>query len=308
MQRFIVRKLFEAVITLLGLSLIVFSAVHLSGDPARYLMPSGVEGGEEVYRDIRQRLGLDKPFLVQYVIFLKNVFTRFDFGRSITDNRPVRDLIMERLPNTVQLGGVALVFAVLLGVPLGILSAVKRDTIFDKSGKLIAIFGMAAPQFWLAIMLIILFGAKLQWLPVYGKGGILHLILPAFVIALTLVAAMMRLGRSSMLEILDSEYIKFARVKGLKENLIIWKHAARNAIIPLLTFGGLALAGVFHGVVVVEQVFAWPGMGRLMLGGVLERNMPVVQGTVLTAGFFYIAVALIIDILYVYVDPRIRYD
>ena len=194
------------------------------------------------------------------------------------------------------------------GVPIGILSAVKRDTIFDHFGKLFAVVGIAAPSFWVAIMGILLFGAILGWLPTFGRGGLDHLILPACVLGWASMAGMVRLARSSMLEVLDSEYVKFARIKGLKESLVIWKHALKNAVIPVLTFCGLTLAGLLNGSVAIEVVFAWPGIGRLMLTGIQTRDFPIVQATVLAAGFFYIVTALIVDILYAYVNPRIRYD
>jgi peptide/nickel transport system permease protein len=222
--------------------------------------------------------------------------------------RSARDVLLERLPATLQLAGAAFVLSIVVGVPLGVLSAVKRDTIFDNFGKLFATLGIATPNFWIAIMLILLFGGILGWLPTYGRGGIEHFILPAFVLGWSAMAGMVRLGRSSMLEVLDSEYVKFARIKGLSERIVIYKHALKNAIIPLLTFSGLTLAGLLNGSVAVEVVFAWPGIGRLMLEGISRRDFPIVQATVLAAGFFYILTALLVDILYAYVNPRIRYD
>ena len=191
---------------------------------------------------------------------------------------------------------------------MGILSAVKRDSIFDQIGKLFAVAGIAAPNFWIAIMLILLFGAILGWLPTYGRGGIDHFILPAFVLSWHSMAGVLRLTRSSMLEVLDSEYVKFARIKGLSESLVIYKHALKNAVIPVLTFSGLTLAGLLNGSVAIEVVFAWPGIGRLMLEGINRRDFPIVQATVLAAGFFYVVTALLVDILYAYVNPRIRYE
>ena len=215
---------------------------------------------------------------------------------------------MARLPATLQLAGAAFALSVIVGVPLGILSAVKRDGFLDNFGKLFAIMGIATPNFWIAIMLIMFFGAILGWLPTFGRGGIEHFVLPAFVLGWSAMAGMVRLGRSSMLEVLDSEYVKFARVKGLNERLVVWKHALKNAVIPLLTFSGLTLAGLLNGSVAVEVVFAWPGIGQLMLQGIQTRDFAVVQATVLAAGFFYIVTALLVDILYAYVNPRIRYD
>jgi peptide/nickel transport system permease protein len=208
----------------------------------------------------------------------------------------------------LQLAGVAFLLTMVVGIPLGILSAVKRDTIFDNLGKFFAVAGIAAPSFWIAIMLILLFGAILGWLPTFGRGGIEHFILPAFVLSWSGMAGVLRLARSSMLEVLDSEYVKLARIKGLPERIVVYKHALKNAVIPVLTFSGLTLAGLLNGSVVVEVVFAWPGIGRLMLTGIQSRDFPVVQATVLAAGLFYIVTALLVDILYAYVNPRIRYD
>ena len=305
MHRYIFIRGVQGIFTLLALSIIIFMSVHLTGDPALFLLPH--DAGEAEYQQLRKNLGLDRPILFQYGTFMKNA-VRGDFGVSITTRRPARDVLLERIPATLQLAAAGMALAMVVGIPLGILSSVKRDSIFDKIGKMFAITGMAAPQFWVAIMLILLFGAILKWLPTFGRGGPDHFILPAFVLAWSLMAAMMRLSRSAMLEILDSEFIKFARVKGLHERLILWKHALRNALIPVLTFSGISLAGLMNGAIVIEVVFAWPGVGRLMLEGVLERNFPIVEATVLTSGVFFIATSLIVDILYAYVDPRIRYN
>lgn len=304
MQRYILGRVAQGVVTLLVLSLVVFLAVRMSGDPALFLLPEG-DTSQEDYEQMKKNLGLDKPLYVQYSIFLGNLL-RGRFGDSTIDRRPARDALFERLPATIQLAAAGMLLATLLGIPLGVLSAVKRDSIFDKAAKLFAVIGMATPSFWLAIMGILVFGALLKWLPTYGRGGPEHFILPSTVIAWSIMAGMVRLGRSSMLEILDSDFIKFARVKGLKERLILWKHALRNAMIPLLTFSGLSLAGLMNGTIVVEVVFAWPGIGRLLLEGVVRRDIPVVQATILASAFFYITLSLIVDILYAYVDPRIR--
>ena len=305
MQRYILSRVLQGIIALLALSLIIFMSVHLSGDPALLLLPP--EATTADYEQLRENLGLDRPILIQYGTFLLNA-VQGDFGHSITTRRPARDVLFERIPATLQLAAAGMFLAVLMGVPLGILSAVKRDSILDKACKLFAIAGIGAPQFWVAIMLILLFGAILQWLPTSGRGGPSPFVLPSFVLAWSIMAGMMRLARSSMLEVLDSEFVKFARVKGLTEKLVIWKHALRNALIPLITFGGISLAGLLNGAIVVEVVFAWPGVGRLMLEGVAQRNFPIVEATVLTSGFFYILTSLFVDILYVYVDPRIRIE
>ena len=215
---------------------------------------------------------------------------------------------MQRLPATLQLAGVAFLLTIIVGIPLGVLSAVKRDSIFDHFGKFFAVLGIATPNFWIAIMLILLFGAILGWLPTFGKGGIDHYILPAFVLSWGGMAGIVRLVRSSMLDVLDSEYVKFARVKGLPEKMVVYKHALKNAVIPALTFSGLTLAGLLNGSVAVEVVFAWPGIGRLLLQGINQRDFPIIQATVMAAGLFYVVISLIVDILYAYVNPRIRYE
>ena len=305
MYRYITVRLVQAIITLVVLSLAVFLSVHATGDPALYLL--GPDDGVKEYEQLKENLGLNKPLIVQYGLFLSDV-VRGEFGYSHIMGRSARDLLLERAPATLQLAGVAFVLTVIVGVPLGIVSAVKRDTFLDSAGKFFAVAGIAAPSFWIAIMLILLFGAILGWLPTFGKGGIDHFILPAFVLSWHSMAGVLRLSRSSMLEVLDSEYVKFARIKGLSERLVVYKHALKNAIIPVLTFAGLTLAGLLNGSVVVEVVFAWPGIGRLMLTGIQSRDFPVVQATVLAAGLFYIVTALMVDILYAYVNPRIRYD
>ena len=305
MQRFIFIRLGQAALTLWLLSLAVFLSVHLTGDPAAYLL--GPELGSHEYEQLKKNLGLDRPLVVQYGDFMWDL-ARADFGRSAIKGIPARDLLLQRIPATLELALSAFALSIIFGIPLGILSAVKRDTIFDTAGKLFAVVGIAAPSFWIAIMGILLFGAILGWLPTFGRGGIDHLILPALVLGWASMAGMVRLGRSSMLEVLDSEYVKFARIKGLSERIVIWKHALKNAVIPVLTFAGLTLAGLLNGSVAIEVVFAWPGIGRLMLQGIQTRDFPVVQASVLAAGFFYVFTALVVDILYAYVNPRIRYD
>ncbi len=305
MQRFILVRLLQAIITLLILSLAVFLSVHLTGDPALYLL--GPESTDEDYEQMKKNMGLDKPLVVQYGLFLSKV-VRADFGDSHISKLPARKELFERFPATLQLAGAAFLLTIVVGIPLGILSAIKRDSIFDNLGKFFAVAGIAAPSFWIAIMLILLFGPILGWLPTFGRGGLDHFILPAFVLSWSSMAGVLRLTRSSMLEVMDSEYVKFARIKGLSERLVIYKHALKNAVIPVLTFSGLTLAGLLNGSVAIEVIFAWPGIGRLMLQGINQRDFPIVQATVLAAGLFDIITALVVDILYAYVNPRIRFE
>ena len=305
MRRFIFVRLVQALITLLILSLAVFLSVRLTGDPAAYLLPP--ESTVKDYEQLKKIMGLDRPLPVQYGLFLSRV-VRGDFGDSLISGRSSRDVLMERFPATLQLALAAFLLTMIAGIPLGILSAVKRDTIVDTFGKFFAVAGIAAPSFWIAIMLILLFGAILGWLPTHGRGGIEYFILPAFVLSWSGMAGVLRLARSSMLEVMDTEYVKFARVKGLSERLVVYKHALKNAVIPVLTFSGLTFAGLLNGSVAIEVVFAWPGIGRLMLQGIQNRDFPIVQATVLAAGSFYILTTLVVDILYAYVNPRIRYN
>tara|TARA_B100000315_G_scaffold228066_1_gene236441 strand:+ start:43 stop:960 length:918 start_codon:yes stop_codon:yes gene_type:complete len=303
MGRFIFFRLLQAAITLLALSAGVFFAVNITGDVVSFL--TNPQDTQEERQAMRERLGLDRPVYVQYAKFLGKM-VQGDFGDSPTWGVPARDLLMERLPNTVKLAAAGFLLTVIIGIPLGIISAVNRRGLVDRIVTPFAIVGMAAPQFWVGIMLILLFGAILGWLPTFGMGGPTHFILPAFSLSLFLIAGMVRLTRSSMLEVLDSEYIKFARVKGLAEWAVIWKHALKNAVIPVMTFAGISLGGLLNGSIVVEVVFAWPGVGRLMLTSVTQRDFTVVEATVLTSGGLYILMATIVDIMYAYVDPRIR--
>ncbi len=304
MQRFILIRVVQSVFTLLVLSAVVFFGAEQTGDLALVLSTADTTQAE--LEELRVKLGLDKPAYQRYLNYLGNLF-QGDLGNSGVKRRPVIDMLLERLPATLQLAGAGLLVAMVLGIPLGIIAAIKRDTIVDKFAKVFAIVGMSAPQFWIAIMLIMLFAAYWKILPAFGKGGIDHYILPAFTISLFIMAGFMRLTRSSMLEVLDSEFVKFARVKGLNERLVIYKHALKNALIPILTFGGVSFAGLLNGSIVIEVVFAWPGLGRLMLDSIRERDTQVIMATILTSGLLYIVLATIVDILYAYVDPRIRF-
>ena len=305
MLRFTTARIAQSIITLLVLSVVVFFGSELTGDIALAMATADTTQAE--LEEIRRKFGLDRPAYERYGRYLFNL-AQGDLGVSGTSRRQVSEMMAERIPPTLQLAAVGLFIAMLFGIPLGVLAAVKRNTIFDQLSKLLAIIGMSAPQFWVAIMLIMFFGAQMKWLPTYGRGGIDHYILPGIAISLFVMAGFMRLTRSSMLEVLDSEFVKFARIKGLQERLVIFKHALKNAIIPVLTFGGVSFAGLLNGAIVVEVVFAWPGLGRLMLDAIRERDTVVIMATILTSGFLYIFLSTVVDILYAYVDPRIRYQ
>ncbi|MXZ91617.1 MAG: ABC transporter permease [Chloroflexi bacterium] len=306
MARFMFFRVIQAIATLIVLSAAVFFGTDLTGDAALAMAPG--DARPEEIQQIRENLGLDRPVIVRYVDYLGGILIG-DFGRSYNKRLPVAGLVLERVPNTVQLAVAALFIAVVIGIPLGILSAVRRDTILDKLGKSFAILGMSMPQFWLAIILMWIFAVELNLLPVFGKEGLdpRYFVIPAFSIAVFTMAGFMRLTRSAMLEVLDSEYVKFARIKGLAEQLVIFKHALKNAVIPVLTFGGISFAGLLNGSIVVEVIFNWPGLGLLMLEGIRTRDVPIIEATILVSGFLYIIMSTLVDIAYAYVDPRIRY-
>jgi peptide/nickel transport system permease protein len=239
-----------------------------------------VRATEEEKQALRAHLGLDKPLAVQYAVYLQGMLSG-DFGRSVLSRRPVLEHIWERLPNTLMLGAAGIVFSIVIGVPIGVYSAVKRGTALDHVARVFAVMGQAVPTFWLGIMLILIFGVWLGWLPPGGKSGPESYILPAITLGYFTAAAIMRLTRSSMLEVLGAEYVKFARIKGLHEQVVVWKHALKNAAIPVLTFSVMLFVIFLGGAVVTETVFAWPGLGRLILEGINTRDYPIVQGGVM---------------------------
>jgi peptide/nickel transport system permease protein len=253
-----------------------------------------------------RQMGLDKPVAVQFLIWFGKAL-RGDLGVSLRESRSVTTALIERIPASLQLGLASWIFAIALGWPLGVLSAVKRGTIWDYTGRTLALLGQALPPFWVGIMLIFIFAVELEWLPVGRRGGISHYILPAITLGWLSAAGQLRLVRSAMLETLDSEYIKLARAKGVSARVVIWKHALKNAAIPPLTFAGLVLAGFVTGTVVTETVFAWPGLGRLAVTAVLQNDFPMVAGAVLLVTVMYVGLSFMIDIAYAYIDPRIRY-
>jgi peptide/nickel transport system permease protein len=306
MQRFIMIRFGQALIAVLVVSVIVFSLSHLSGDPLTVLLPMGDVSPEDIDH-IRAKWGLDKPIITQYGVFMNNAL-RGDFGDSYAfGGETAMGMVMSRFPATLQLAGSALLVAIIIGIPLGVITAAKKDSFIDYQGKALAFLGQAIPSFWLGIMLMWLFSVKLGWLPTSGKGGITHLIMPAFTLGLFQVAALLRLIRSSMLDTLDTEYVKEARIKGLPEWKVIWKHALRNALIAPLTYFAIIIGGLFTGAVIVETVFSWPGVGQLAVGAVQSRDFPVLQAVVIVGSAIYIAANFTVDVLYAYVDPRIRY-
>lgn len=305
MQRFIARRLVTAIFTLLLVSLIVFVMARASGDPRTLLLDD--YASREMYDELGKQLGLDQPLYVQYAIFLGDALT-LDFGNSVVDKQPVTDTILARLPATLQLGLAAFLFSLVVGIPLGILSSIKRDSFWDQVGKIVALLGQSTPPFWLGIMLIFFFAVTLGWVPPSGRWEWNSFILPAVTLGWFTVAANMRIVRSAMLDSLDTEYIKLARAKGVSETQIIWKHALKNAVIPPLTFMGITLGTLVTGSIVAETVFAWPGIGLLAFDALRQSDYSLLQGIVIFFALMYLGISLLVDILYAYLDPRIRYS
>jgi peptide/nickel transport system permease protein len=305
MGNYILRRLIEAVITLLAMTIIVFALARASGDPADTLLPA--EATQE-HRDRMMALwGLDQPLHVQYGRFLVNAL-RGDFGLSLMlPGRNALDLVFERMRRTIELAVVAMVFAVVISLIIGVFSAVYKNSFFDTVGKVIAILGQSMPHFWIGIILMWVFAVRLRWLPTSGYGSWRHFVMPAVVVGWFQVSALMRLLRSGMLEALDSEYVQLARVKAVSQAAIIWKHCLRNAAIAPLTYAGIMLSYLVVGSITTEIVFNWPGVGVLIYRAILARDFAVVQAVAIVFGVVIIATQFVVDVLYAYVDPRIRY-
>jgi peptide/nickel transport system permease protein len=305
MTRFIVIRVIQTVIALFGIMLLVFLVVRLTGDPTD-LLRTPTTTPEQIAM-MRHQFGLDRNQFVQFGIFVRDIVTG-DFGTSFVKRQTVVQLIGQALPNTLKLSGLSFVVAMTGALLLGVLGAVKRDSLLDNGVKFIAVLGQALPGFWVAIMAVLIFSVTWQIFPAGGQAGPRSYVLPVATMAFFILPGMMRLVRSSMLDVLDSEYIKLARIKGLPERVIIWKHALRNAIIAPLTIAGMLLAMMITGAVIIEQIFNWPGMGKLMLDAVTARDFPVVQSLVIFIAAFILVINLVIDILYAYIDPQIRFQ
>ena len=303
MKQYIITRIGYCLLSLFLLSLTIFFFVRVTGDPATLLVEPGASPDD--IAAIHHQFGLDRPLLVQYGLFMVS-FVTGDLGQSFYYRTPVLELYWSRLPYSVMLATAAMAFSLLLGIPSGILAAVRVGRFWDSAGKVFALLGLSLPSFWVGLVLILVFSVYLGWLPSSGAGTPLHLIMPAFALGWYFAASHMRLTRSSMLEVLGSEYVKLARLKGLPQSLVIAKHAFKNALIPVLTLAGINFVIMISVAVVVETVFAWPGVGRLLYEGIAFRDFPVVQGTVLMLGVMTVTVNMIVDILYAVIDPRIR--
>jgi ABC-type dipeptide/oligopeptide/nickel transport system permease component len=303
MRQFIIRRTCYSIITLLILSLTIFTVVRLTGDPATLMAEPGARA-EDLAR-VRAQWGLDRPWPAQYAHFLQNIVAG-NLGVSFNYRMPVSELYFERLPNSLQLALAATLLSFLIGIPAGLLSAVRVDGAWDQAGKVVALLGLSIPGFWLGLVMILVFSVWLEWLPTGGKGDWRNLLMPALALGWYFAASLLRLTRSSMLEVMRSEYIKLARLKGLPGYVVIAKHGFKNALVPVLTLAGVNLVVMVNAAVIIEVIFAWPGIGRLLFEGIFQRDFPLVQGVVVLAGVMIVFVNLLIDILYAYIDPRIR--
>ena len=305
MQRFLMRRFLMIIVTLIAVSMIIFIMARVTGDPRVLLLDENAS--REQWETMGVELGLDKPYYHQYLLFMKDVL-QGDFGESIKLQEPVMTTIAGRIWPTVQLGGGAFLLALVVGIPLGVLSAVMRGTAVDQLGRVIAMIGQAAPSFWLGIMFMFFFAVKLGWVPPSGREGWNSIILPMVTLAWGgFLAGSLRLMRSAMLDVMDSEYIKLAKAKGVSTRSLIWKHAFRNALIPPLTLAGVSMPAILTGSITTELVFAWPGMGQLAIQALYTSDYPLLQGLTIVFTLGYVGVALAVDVLYAYIDPRIRF-
>ena len=303
MKRFLAKRLIASIVIMWFATAVVFGLSRAAGDPTFLFISEYTT--DEVIAEWRKEFGLDRPYPIQYLSWLGTAI-RGDFGASLNEARPAIDVVVQRLPATLQLAAVSFVFAIAIGIPIGVLSAVKRGSWWDLGGRVFALIGQATPNFWMGIMLVLLFSVQFELLPTSGRGGIDHYVLPAITLGSGSAAGLVRLTRSAMLEMLDSEFVKFARSKGVPAHTVVWKHAFRNSLIVPVTYAGLILAAFTTGTVVVETVFGWPGIGRLAVTAINDNDFPVMSATVLLFTFMYLVVNFIVDISYALIDPRIR--
>jgi len=303
MGRYLLRRLAHAGLVLVGVSAVVFGLLQLSGDPAALLLPPDV-AADELLR-FRRALGFDDPLPVRFGRFLRGAVVG-DFGQSLRHGEPAMGLVLERMPATAALALAAMALALGAAVPLGVAAAVRRGSWFDRAAMGAALVGQSMPVFWVGIMLILLFAVWWRWLPAFGTGTPAHLVLPAVTLAGFLVARIARVTRAGMVEALGDDYVRTARAKGLTEAAVVWKHALKNAALPLVTIIGLDLGSLLGGAVITETVFAWPGVGRLAVQAIANRDFPVVQAAVFAFGTIFVAVNLLVDLCYVVLDPRVR--
>jgi peptide/nickel transport system permease protein len=306
MWPFILKRMGYGAIVLFGISVFSFLLIHLiPGDPVRIML--GENASLEQIEKLKTQLGLNKPLLVQYVNYLGGIF-HGELGTSLKTGRPVLVEIMDRFPETVKLAGAGMAIAIVLGVTMGILAARFKGTYLDMIAMSLATLGVSIPSFWLGLILIIVFAVKLGWFPVSGGTGLIDLVLPAVTLGVLASTVISRLTRSGMIEVLSLDFIRTARAKGLGETAVLFGHAFRNAMIPVVTIVGLQVASLLGGTVIIEQVFNWPGLGMLAISSIASRDFPLIQGIILFIGFVFVAVNIVVDVLYGFIDPRIKFD
>lgn len=304
MSRYVVRRFVHGVVVLVVVSFLTFGLLHLGGDPVSLMAPDYFS--EQDIVDLQQKMGLDEPFLMQYLTYVKNL-ARGDLGTSFMQRRPALEIVLERLPATILLAVISLVITIVVAIPLGIVGAVRRGSIWDRLSLVFAMSGKAIPNFWFGVMLILLFSIWLGWLPSFGYGGWQHLIMPSVTLALANVAIITRIVRSAMIEALDQDYVKTARAKGLAERVVIFGHAFRNSSLPTVTVIGLEFGGLLGGSVITETVFAYPGIGYLAIQAIRAKDFPIVLAVVMVIAIITLVTTLLVDILYAVLDPRLTY-
>ncbi len=305
MIKYIFRRILMLIPVILGVTFIVFTLMYITpGNPAKLIL--GEMASESAVKQLEEEMGINDPFLVQYGNYIKNLVVHQDMGISYITKRPVMGEILSAFPATLKLAGLSILFAIIIGIPIGIISAVKQYSIFDNISMVFALIGISMPVFWLGLLLILLFSVKLQWLPASGFNSFKQMILPAVSLGAQSVAVITRMTRSSMLEVIDQDYVRTARAKGQKESVVVLKHSLGNALIPIITSIGLQFGGLLGGAVLTESIFSIPGIGRLMVESIKMRDFPMVQGSVLFIAISFSLVNLLVDLFYAFVDPRIK--
>ncbi len=305
MKRYIIKRLLQTVIVIIGVTVISFGVLFMTGDPTMLLLGDQARGmPREKIEEFRHNMGFDRPWIVQYASYMKNVL-KGDLGTSYYHRRPNVDIIKDSMPNTIKLATSAMALTIIIAVPLGILSATKRNSLIDRFTMSFGLLGQSLPVFWLGIIMILIFGVKLRWLPVSGMGTYKHLIMPTVALGLFSCARDARMIRSCMLDVLNQDYVRTARAKGLPERLVIYKHALKNALIPVITMLGMEFGFLLGGAVITETIFAWPGIGRLTINAILTKDIPLVQASVIVLALIFVFINLFVDLVYTLLDPKV---
>ncbi|AEF85260.1 ABC transporter, permease protein [Treponema primitia ZAS-2] len=303
MKAYLFKKITQMVVVLLGITLVVFSILHLVGDPVQLLLPPSAS--QENVEQLREEMGFNDPLLVQYGRFLSGIF-RGDFGMSYNYNQPALSVVLERVPQTLKLAGIAFLISLVIGIPTGVLSAIKQDTVTDAVIRVLSFLGQCTPSFLLGIMMMLLFSVKLKWLPTSGNDGWKNIIMPSLTLGLFSTATIIRLLRSNMIEVMEKEFIEVARAKGLKYRLIVWKHGFKNAFSSVMTVLGMQIVSLMGGAVIIETVFAWPGIGRLAVQSIRNNDFMVTETIVILMASCFVVMNLIVDLLYAVINPRVK--